>query len=483
LKVISSRYCILGAGPAGIGTAWELAQNGESDVVIIDRNGQIGGLARTEDFDGNLFDVGPHRFFTANAEVDSLWHTVLGNDFQPVSRLTRILYKNKLFKYPVSAIDALPKMGMIEAVHALSSYLYARVAKNADESETFEQWVSAKFGDKLYKTFFKTYTEKVWGIPCAEIGAEWAAQRIKGLDLKAVIKNSLGLGSGGAKTLVDQFNYPVRGAGMMYERMGERVVEKGQTIMLNTEVRSVERDGDRVTAIIAHHPDEGHLRFESEHYVTSMPITHFVAATTPAFDADVLEAAEALYYRDHITVNLVIDGNSLFPDQWVYVHATDVEMARLANYNNFSSSMAAKKDTTVVSVEYFVFHDDDLWKKTDDELVRFGTEELERTGLVPVGSTQKGWIIRETESYPTYYLGFQEPYDKIKGAMDSLSNCTPVGRGGMYKYNNMDHSLYTGLLAGRNLVAGDRKYDLWQVNIDAEYHEAASVENETSSDS
>ena len=469
-------FCILGAGPAGLGTAWELAKNGISNVIVIDKNDQIGGLARTESFDGNLFDVGPHRFFTKNAEVNSLWHDLLGNDFRPVQRLTRIQYKGQFFRYPISAGDALMKMSPHESLYALISYVYAAIAGNASKATTFEEWITAKFGKKLYRTFFKTYTEKVWGIPCSEIGADWAAQRIKGLDVKTIIKNSLGIGKGKVKTLVDQFNYPTRGAGMMYERMAEHTTEKGHEYLLGTTVVKLEREGDTVKAAIVRTSDGSEMRVEAEQFVSTIPITHLVDALDPALPQNVVAANEALYYRDHVTVNLVIDGDNLFPDQWIYVHSPDVKMARLANYNNFSAEMPARKGTTLVSIEYFTFRDDEIWQMQDDDLVAFGADEITRLKLIPAGSVQQGWVVRETESYPTYYMGFQESFDTVKAAVDGLVNCTPAGRGGMYKYNNMDHSLYTGLLAGRNLVRKTDTFDLWNVNIDAEYHESAEVD-------
>ncbi|HPC46365.1 MAG TPA: FAD-dependent oxidoreductase, partial [Candidatus Latescibacteria bacterium] len=400
----------------------------------------------------------------------------LGNDFRSVARLTRILYKKKLFRYPINGADVVLKMGVGESLHALVSYARAKMVSSTEDAKTFEEWVSAQFGKKLYQTFFRTYTEKVWGIPCSEIGAEWAAQRIKGLDLLTVAKKALGLSRKNVKTLVDQFNYPTKGAGMMYTRMSEIVQERGHRLLLDTSVTRIVRDGDTVKALVVNNPTEGEIRIEADHFLTSMPITHFIRQIDPPAEPNVIDSAGMLYYRDHVTVNLVIDGADLFPDQWIYVHAPDVKMARLANYNNFSNEMPAKKNTTLVSVEYFTFQNDDVWGLSNSDLVALGTEEITRMGLIPKGSAQQGWVVRETESYPTYYMGYQQPFDTVRSALDRLTNCTPIGRGGMYKYNNMDHSLYTGLLAARNLLAKDgRKYDLWQVNIDAEYHEGAVV--------
>ncbi len=474
VRTIRAEICVLGAGPAGVGAALELSRAGVSDVVVVDRNTRAGGLARTDVFNGHRFDVGPHRFFTPNREVDALWREVLGGDFRPVRRLTRIFYRDEFFLYPVSALDALPKLGAVQAAHALLSYLYAAVARDAGKAGTFAEWVSAKFGTKLYESFFKTYTEKVWGIPCSEIGADWASQRIKGLDLTEVIKNAFGLALGNRpKTLADEFDYPSMGAGMMYERMAERAAESGVDFLFDVEVRALERRGDRVRAVLVEGPD-GQVRIESREFISTLPLTRFLTMLRPAPGPEVLEACEALYYRDHITVNLVIDRDELFDDQWIYVHAPDVQMARLVNYNNFSDRMAGLPGTTPVSAEYFVFRTDELWKMEDADLVDLARDEIERMGLIPKGSAQQGWVVRETDSYPTYYLGYEAPYERVKKAVDSLANVHPAGRGGLYKYNNMDHSLYSGMLAARNLTSprGER-YDVWRINIDAEYQEGA----------
>lgn len=465
---------ILGAGPAGLGAAWELARAGVRDVVLVDRNARVGGLARTESLDGHRFDVGPHRFFTPNREVDALWREALGADFRPVQRLTRIYYREKFFLYPVSALDALPKMGPLQAAWALGSYLRAALTRDPARAETFEDWVSAQFGVKLYESFFKTYTEKVWGIPCSQIGASWAAQRIKGLDLWGVARNAIGALSRKPKTLADEFDYPTLGAGMMYERMAERAAEAGHAFMLTAEVTAGELDGDRLRAVLVTGPD-GPVRLEAGAFITTLPITRFLQLLAPTPAEEALQACRELYYRDHITVNLAVGKAGLFPDQWIYVHAPEVQMARLANYLNFSPAMAGRPGTSPLSVEYFVFREDALWAMPDAELVSLAVDELERMRLLDPAAVEQGFVVRETDSYPTYYLGFERAYAEVQAAMDRLENVLPAGRGGMYKYNNMDHSLYSGLLAARNVLgAPGAPYDLWKINIDAEYHESAS---------
>jgi protoporphyrinogen oxidase len=465
---------ILGAGPAGLGAAWELARHDRRDVIVVDRNTRPGGLARTEQRDGHRFDVGPHRFFTPNKEIDALWHEVLGADFRPVSRLTRIFYRNKFFLYPVSALDALPKMGPVQAAWALASYAAAALTRDPARATTFEEWVSAQFGRKLYESFFKTYTEKVWGIPCSEIGASWASQRIKGLDLWGVVKNAVGALGRKPKTLADEFDYPTLGAGQMYERMAERAAAAGHTFLLPAEVVGAELDGPRLRAVTLEGPG-GRVRLEAGQFITTLPITRFLALLAPPPAPEAVQACRELYYRDHLTVNLVVGKTGLFPDQWIYVHAPEVQMARLANYLNFSPAMAGRPGTTPLSVEYFVFREDPLWARPDAELVALAVDELRQMKLLDPAAVEQGFVVRETDSYPTYYLGFEGAYARVQAAMDGLENVLPAGRGGMYKYNNMDHSLYSGLLAARNVLgAPGAPFDLWKINIDAEYHESAS---------
>lgn len=468
----SYECCILGAGPAGLGAIVELVRLGVTDVLVIDRHKVVGGLARTEVRGSARFDVGPHRFFTRNAEINRLWHDTLGADFRPVDRQTRIYHKNTFFDYPIKPLDVVSKLGMVESTHAMLSFLSARVTSKG-EALTFEDWITDRFGRKLYDTFFKTYTEKVWGIPGHQIGAEWAAQRIKGLDIVQVIKGAILGGSGSAvKTLVDRFDYPVLGAGQMYEVMTEKVAESDVDHLLGASVVSVNQANDRITSVDVRGAAGEQVRIHADHFFTSIPITRFVQMLTPRESERALKAAESLYYREHITVDLLVSGRSPFPDQWIYVHSPEVQTARIANYNNFSKAMTRRADQTALSVEYFAFQHEELWKRSDAELIELAGEELERLDLLSRSQIEGAWVVRESESYPTYYMGFREPYEILKGRMNELQNLSAIGRGGMYKYNNQDHSAYSGILAARNyLKLPGSPYDLWKINIDAEYQE------------
>ena len=341
MKEKTYECCILGAGPAGVGTAHELVKNNVNNILIIDKNENIGGLARTEIFDGVRFDVGPHRFFSKNKDINQLWHDTLGDDFMVVDRLTRIYYKKKYFNYPIKAFDALSKLGFFESFHAMFSYGTSVLFRHGTEN-TFEQWVTRKFGKKLFDTFFKTYTEKVWGIPCSEIGAEWAAQRIKGLDIFQVLKNSIIKPGKNIKTLVDQFDYPKMGAGQMYEQMCQNALKKGAQIQLQSEVVAFNRKENKISSLDIKDKNGKLTRVNADHFFTSIPLTHFFKLLNPK-DVSIMNEVEAMYYRDHITVNIIVDGKNYFPDQWIYIHDPSIKMARLANYNNFSKQMNGKK--------------------------------------------------------------------------------------------------------------------------------------------
>jgi protoporphyrinogen oxidase len=471
LKTLSCECCILGAGPAGFGAGIELTRHGITDIIMIDRNQVVGGLSRTEAFGEARFDVGPHRFFTRNPEINKLWVETLGDDFRPVKRLTRIYYNNNFFNYPIKPLETFRKLGPVDSLHVLTSFAFQKV-KRKTEARTFEEWVVQKFGRKLYQTFFKTYTEKVWGIPCSEIGSEWAAQRIRGLDIFQLLKKSIRFSGNDVKSLVDEFHYPVLGAGQMYEVMAETLTAQGVRISLGTRVVSINRRNATVDSVDVEGPAGDLMRISAGHFFNSVPVTHFFKMFNPPEEERVLSAAEALYYREHITVNVLVEGRDIFPDQWIYIHSPEVRMARLANYNNFSEDMVLNKNKTALSIEYFVFQDDELWKKGDQEVAKLALQELQQLRLLDTGRVEQTWVVRETESYPTYYLGFQQPYEVLKTRSGELSNVSAIGRGGMYKYNNQDHSTYSGLLAARNyLHLPGTPYNLWAINSEAEYHE------------
>lgn len=461
---------ILGAGPAGLSTAYKLAE-AKVDSLLLERHPVVGGLCRTIPFKGNRFDVGPHRFFTKNDEVKRLWHDVLGQDLTTVNRLTRILYGGTFFDYPLKPMSALRGLGVATSAHAALSYAAARLAGARQPPANFEEWVQREFGDVLYRIFFKTYTEKVWGIPCHTISPQWATQRIKGLNLGQAILHALLPGrnrKGGVKSLVDQFDYPRLGAGQVYEKMAEAFVARGGQLKVEHAVRGIRHENGRVTHVDVSTPG-GETAIPADHVFSSIPLTELVLKLDPKPPDEVVESARALYYRDHITVNLVVGRRQIFPDNWIYVHAPEVRMARISSYGNFSREMVRNPDQDAIAVEYFAFAHEDIWQMADAELMDLAARELNMVGLLEPGEVVDGFVLRERDSYPTYYLSFERPLETIKRYLATLRNLTLIGRGGMYRYNNQDHSMLSGILAARNYMGGS--YNLWEINEEQEYLE------------
>ena len=464
---------ILGAGPAGISCAHELSCRGVPSHVI-ERHPQVGGLCRTIPYEGFLFDVGPHRFFTKNDEVERLWHEALGDESVTVDRRTRILYRNHLFDYPLKPLAALRGLGLWTSLQAMASFTKIKLWPRRGRARgSFEDWVVSQFGRVLYDIFFKTYTEKVWGISCRDISAEWAGQRIKGLSLSSALLNSLkkGGGASGVKSLVDRFDYPRLGAGQVYERLAAAAAANGAAFALNTRVQSLHHRDHRIDSMEVEGPGGGGSRLPAGHVFSSIPLTELILRLNPAPPDDVLEAARTLYYRDHVTVNLVIRRRQPFPDNWIYVHDPRVRMARIACYGNFSDDMLGDSRKDALSVEYFTFAHDDLWQMADEQLIALAGKELEQVGLLKAGDIEGAFVVRERDSYPVYYLGYRSNLDVIRAYLARFENLTPIGRGGMYRYNNQDHAILSGLLAARNFCAPGARHDLWEINEENEYLE------------
>lgn len=465
---------VVGAGPAGLGTALELARSCLKPIVI-DRNDIVGGLARTIVRNGYRFDIGPHRFFTKNREIEQLWNQTLGEDFLAVDRLTRIFYRGRFFHYPLRPGNALLGLGPIRTARSVLSYAWQRLKSRRDEPESFEDWIVEQFGRTLFEIFFKTYTEKVWGIPCDRISKDWAGQRIRGLNLSEAIANAIGLrrrGKNVVKSLVEQFSYPRLGAGQIYEAFATEVEATGGQILLETTLEEIRTDRNTVQALRCAGQHQGLMPVSM--VFASAPITDIVRSLKPEAPADVLRAAERLMYRAHITVNLVLDGPTPFPDNWVYIHSPEVQMARIANYNNFGPGMVPDRNTTALSVEYFCFEGDELWVKQDDDLITLAKDELQRVELVPKATLLDGFVVREADSYPTYYLGHHADFEICYEYLKRFTNLSLMGRAGMYRYNNQDHATLTGLYAARNWL-GTADMDLFEINAEEEYLEEVST--------
>ncbi len=461
----------MGAGPAGLGAAHELVKNGIRDILIIDRNRLPGGLARTEIMDGARFDIGPHRFFTKNTEVMQLWHDLLGEDFKPVKRLTRIYYKRKYFNYPIEPVEVLVKLGLLDSFACMYSLFISQL--NKKKPVTFEDWIVERFGRRLFEIFFKTYTEKIWGIPCGQIGLEWASQRIKGLDAFKLIKNGIFKGKNNKiRTLVAEFNYPSLGAGQMYEAMCAKALSRGAVLMPESDVIAFNRKDNVIDSVDVLGPGAERTRISAKHFFSSMPLADFFGMLDPPEPPGILESVGRLRYRGHITVDLLIGKKEVFADQWIYIHAPDIKVARIANYNNFSKAMVKDENTTALSAEYFVFKSDKLWSEADHSLIDMAVDELVKMGLIKKRELLSSRIVREPQAYPVHYLGFQGYYELLKSSLGRFVNLSSMGRAGLHKYNNQDHSIISGILAARNyLKLPGSPFNLWDINIDPEYQE------------
>jgi protoporphyrinogen oxidase len=462
------RVLICGGGPAGLTAAYLLGRGG-TPVTVVEASSEVGGLARTSRYKQYAFDIGGHRFFTKIQPVQALWEELLGDDLIDVPRLSRIHYRGRFFQYPLHPGDALMGLGLWRTARVLLSYLWSRLNPSPVE-ENFEQWVSNRFGRELYRIFFKTYTEKVWGIPCTEIRSEWAAQRIQGLSLARAILSATPLQrrSSEIRTLIDEFKYPRLGPGQMWERCGDRIVAQGGEVLMQHRVEGFETNGQRVIACRVQTP-EGECRLEAEHFISTLSLRALVRAFGERAPTAAHAAAERLSYRDFILVALIIDRADLFPDNWIYVHTPGVQVGRVQNFNNWSPAMVPVPNTTVLGLEYFCSQGDMLWNKSDAELIALASQELEALGLAPGTKVRDGTVVRVPEAYPIYNSTYRESVRTVRDFLDPLENFHTVGRNGMHKYNNQDHSMLTAMLVVENLQGA--AHDVWSVNCDFEYQE------------
>ena len=457
---------VIGGGPAGLTTAYELSKHGKKSVVF-EKADRVGGISRTETYKGYRFDIGGHRFFTKVGEVEQLWQEVMGDEFIKVPRLSRIYYKNRFFSYPLEPYNALSNLGLINSTLIMWSYFKAKVKPNPIE-ENFEQWVSNRFGKRLYETFFKTYTEKVWGIPCTEIRADWAAQRIKGLSLKKAVINAV-FGSNDTKTLIKEFNYPVFGPGQMWERFQQILDSKGSPVHLNTEVLEVKREDYRINSVIIEQNGQT-KEISGKNFVSSMPVSLLLKKMNPAPPEEILEAAKGLKYRDFLIVAIVVDRAELFPDNWIYIHSPQFKVGRIQNFKNWSKAMVPDPGKTCLGMEYFCNETDELWQMPNEELVKLASREVKELSLVDKDvNIEDGTVIRQYKAYPVYDDTYRHNVDIIRKYIQKFENLQTVGRNGMHRYNNSDHSMLTGLLAAKNILG--EEHDLWNVNVERSYHE------------
>jgi protoporphyrinogen oxidase len=461
-----SSVIIIGAGPAGLTTAYELAKQGIHSITL-EKSGKVGGIARTETYKNYRFDIGGHRFFTKVPEVQNLWHEVLATDMIKVPRLSRIYYDGKFFSYPLEPANALANLGVTNSALILASYVKIKLFPYPVE-DNLEQWVINRFGRRLYRIFFKTYTEKVWGIDCHKIQADWAAQRIKGLSLKKAVVNAL-FKVNNTKTLIKEFKYPRLGPGMMWERFQQIIEQKGNPVHLNTPVLRIDREDNHITQVTTC-CDDRILQFSGEHFVSSMPITQLVQRLNPRPPEAILTAAQALKYRDFLIVTLIIDVAELFPDNWIYIHSPEFQVGRIQNFKNWSAEMVPDASKTCLGMEYFCSEGDALWALSEPELIELASREVVGLGLVDsLDRIEDGTIIRQHKAYPVYDGEYRQNLKIIQEYLQEFDNLQTIGRNGMHRYNNQDHSMLTGLLAAKNILG--EGHNLWEVNLERSYHE------------
>jgi protoporphyrinogen oxidase len=470
---------IIGAGPAGLTAGYLLTKAGKRVAIIEQDPTYVGGISRTVEHQGYRFDIGGHRFFSKSQQVVDLWNEILPDDFIQRPRMSRIYYEGKFYSYPLRAFEALRNLGILRSTSCMVSYGLSKLFP-IREVKSFEDWTSNQFGKKLYSIFFKTYTEKVWGMPCNEMSADWAAQRIKGLSLWGAVtdglKRSLGLNKKpndgqAVKTLLETFRYPRLGPGMMWDAARDKIVATGKgQVLMGHALKQLAADGKGGWRLSARGPD-GEVVISAAHAVSSAPMRELATRLHP-LPASTLQTSQ-LRYRDFLTVALMVEGEDLFPDNWIYIHDSKVKVGRVQNFRSWSPEMVPDESMACVGLEYFCFEGDGLWSMTDEDLVALATEEMQTLGLLDPAKVKGGAVVRQEKAYPVYDEDYAANVEAMRRELeDKHPTLHLVGRNGMHRYNNQDHAMMTAMLTVENILAGRRVYDTWCVNEDAEYHEA-----------
>ena len=479
---MKTSVAIIGAGPAGLTAAYLLSKN-DVDVVVLEADPvYVGGISRTVTYKGFHFDIGGHRFFSKAKAVEDLWTEILPDDMLHRPRSSRIYYGGRFFTYPLKPFEALIKLGVFQSILCVLSWVKARLFP-VRNPRNFEDWVSNQFGRRLFNIFFKSYTEKVWGMSCNQISADWAAQRIKGLSLGSAIKNALipqrynGDRSHVIKTLINSFRYPRKGPGMMWEACAEKVKAMGGQIQMGCKVGACAYDEARSTWTLRYQDQKGNEHaLETDHVISSAPMRALVRGLNPRVSERTLRAADSLKYRDFLTVMLILKERNKFADNWIYIHDPSVRVGRVQNFKSWSPEMVPDPDKACYGLEYFCFEGDGLWQSRDEDLIELAKRELIKIGLAQEGDVVDGTVVRQKKAYPVYDDDYAMHVATIRQELDTrYPNLHLVGRNGMHKYNNQDHAMMTAMLCVENILADTKLYDLWQVNQDAEYHEAGAA--------
>jgi len=519
---------IIGAGPAGLTAALELQKRSDIACIVFDSDSQVGGISKTINYRGNRMDLGGHRFFSKSDWVMNWWQSILPveesaragaaaiplayqgstrnlvacggpvEDDERVmlvrSRLSRIFYRRRFFDYPLKlSWRTLANLGAAYTASIAASYARARLAPRRPES-TLEDFLVNRFGDKLYRTFFKDYTEKVWGVACSEISAEWGAQRIKGLSIGKAVAHALSKPLRRSQdaaqkrtetSLIERFLYPRLGPGQMWEEVARRVVSKNGAIHLHHRVVGIHRTGERIESIDVRDCRSGAVRrIACDYLISSMPMKELAELLRPE-DPRVLEIAGALPYRDFMTAGLLVKrmrgghsaaANGMPPDNWIYVQEPDVRLGRLQIFNNWSPALVADPSTIWLGLEYFCTEGDEVWSLSDAAFLELASRELAQIGLIHPDDVLDGTVVRVRKAYPAYFGAYSDIH-RVRDYLDTFSNLFPVGRNGMHRYNNQDHSMLSAKAAVDCIVSGSAdKRALWAVNVEDDYHEVATQE-------
>jgi len=473
------RIAVIGAGPAGMTAAYEISKELGKKVSVLEvyeKSDRVGGLSKSIDLWEQRVDLGPHRFFSHDRDINALWLEVVGQQYDIVNRQTRIYYKKRFFDYPIKAFNALEGLGIFEAVRCVLSYIGERLFPTRDTS-TFEGWVISRFGKRLYSIFFKTYSEKLWGISCSDLDSDFAAQRIKKLSLFEAIKNALFTGKGNKHaTLADQFAYPTGGTGAVYENMQKLIESRGGNVHLNAGVERVITDGSKARSL---QMESGEIR-EFDHIISTMPISLLVERL-PEVPAPIKELSRKLTFRNTILVYLRIDRSDLFTDQWLYIHEPSVEVGRVTNFRNWLPSIYGDSGASILCLEYWCYFDDPIWNQSPEQLIDTASREIVTTGLVKEGDVKDGHVVRLPRCYPVYFSGYSEVIKPVEAYLDTVEGLHVIGRYGAYKYNNQDHSILMGMRASENILE-NRAHNLWDINTDYEVYQESTVITKTGLD-
>jgi protoporphyrinogen oxidase len=469
------KIAIIGAGPAGLTAGYELSKKGTDVTVhIYEAGNKVGGMCKTIILWNTQVDIGPHRFFSYDKRVNKIWLEVVGKDYKMVKRITRIYYKKKFFLYPIKPFDALQKIGLIEAFSSLLSYLSEKL-KPSKSANNFESWVKKRFGEKLYTLFFKTYSEKLWGIDCKDLDSDFAAQRIKKLSLSEVIINSLPIFKfkNKHKTLIDQFAYPIKGTGMVYERMAEKIINNNSKnkIFYNTPIKSCKVENGTVKGVLLNDGKE----VEYDAVISSMPLTQMVR-NIPGVPQEIINLTKELTFRNTIIVYLKIEAIDLFPDNWLYIHSPELKLGRITNFRNWIPDLYGNSDFTVLALEYWCNNEDDFWTWSDEKYIALAKEEIIKTSLSKGAPITDAVIYKIPNCYPVYKVGYKEKLKPIINYLKTIENLYPIGRYGAFKYNNQDHSILMGLMVS-DILLNNSSHDLWEVNTDYDvYQESTTID-------